>query len=92
MEKIKKHFQTHVWSSKDYSPNTSICTIVGKRWLSDDAISMVFDIINREHDDTICFVSKPTRIMYSAHGLNEKVIYSKCKKYFQNNCGLKCGL
>ena len=25
------------------------------------------------------FVSKPTRIMYSAHGLNEKVIYSKCK-------------
>ena len=40
---------------------------------------MVFDIINREHVDTICFVSKPTRIMYSAHGLNEKVIYSKFK-------------
>ena len=40
---------------------------------------MVFDIINRQHDDTICFVSKPTRIMYPAHGLNEKVFYSKCK-------------
>ena len=24
MEKIKKYFQTHVWSSKDYSPYTSI--------------------------------------------------------------------
>jgi hypothetical protein len=46
---------------------------VGKRWLTDDVIESVFDTINMKHDDTICFVCKPTRVTYSSVRLNEKV-------------------
>ena len=73
IDKISQHFRDHVWSTKSYSPITSIRTLVGKRWLTDDVIDIVFDIINKKHDDTICFVCKPTRIMYSSVGLNEKL-------------------
>ena len=46
---------------------------MGKRWLSDDIIDNTFDIINKKHDDTICFVCKPTRILYSSVGLKDKI-------------------
>ena len=33
----------------------------------------MFDIINMKHDDTICFVCKPTQIIYSSAGLSGKM-------------------
>ena len=33
----------------------------------------MFGTINMKHDDTICFVCKPTRVMYSSARLNDKV-------------------
>ena len=73
IDKINQHFRDYVWSAKSYNPISSIRTLVGKRWLTDDVIDIVFDAINKKHDDTICFVCKPTRIMYSSVGLNEKL-------------------
>ena len=72
-DKINQYFRDHVWSTDNYNPITSIRNITGKRWLSDDVIDRVFDIINMKHDDTVCFVCKPTRIMYSSTGLNDKM-------------------
>lgn len=50
-----------------------IRNLVGERWLSDYEIDSVFSIINKMHKDTIGFVCKPTRIMYSFSGLREKI-------------------
>ena len=72
-DQIIQYFQSHVWCVDTYSPVTSIRNLVGKRWLSDDVIDTVFDIINTQHDDTLCFVCKPTHIMYSSIGLHEKM-------------------
>ena len=41
--------------------------------LTDDVIETVLDTINSKHDDIICFVCKPTRVMYSSARLNNKV-------------------
>ena len=38
---------------------------MGTRWLSDDVLNTVFELIIRKHDDTICSVCKSTWIMYS---------------------------
>ena len=46
---------------------------MGTRWLSDDVIDIVFDIINTMYTDTICFLCKATRIMYSFAGLSDKI-------------------
>ena len=46
---------------------------MGERWLTDEVIDTGFGTINKKHDDTICFVCKPTRIMYSPAGLSEKL-------------------
>ena len=46
---------------------------MGNRWLTDDVIETVFDTINSKHEDTICFVCTPTRVMYSSVRLNNKV-------------------
>lgn len=70
LDKIK---QDNVWSSASHNHLASIRNLVGKRWLSDDILDNVFDLMNRTHDDTICFVCKPTWILYSSAGLHEKM-------------------
>ena len=67
---------------------------MGERWLTDDVIDTVFGIINRKHDDTIRFVCKPTRIVYSSAGLSEKLrrIYDNSFTVSRVICSLKCGL
>ena len=69
-DKIKKD---NVWSTASFNPTTSIRNLVGKRWLTDDVIESVLDTINMKHNDAICFVCKPIRVMYSSVRLNEKV-------------------
>ena len=64
IDKIDQHFKDNVWSTASFNPITSIRNLVGKRWLTDDVIESVFDTINMKHDDIICFVCKPTRVMY----------------------------
>ena len=74
IESIYRYFKDRVWSTTStFNPTTCIRNLVGKRWLTDDVIETVFDIINMKHDDTICFVCKPTRAMYSSVRLHEKV-------------------
>ena len=73
MHKINQYFQNNVWSTVSYNPVVSIRNLVSNRWLSDDVIDTVFDIINMKHDDTICFVCKPTQIIYSSAGLSGKM-------------------
>ena len=73
IDKINQHFKDNVWSTASFDPITSIRNLVGKRWQTDDVIESVFDTINMKHNDTICFVCKPTRVMYSSARLNEKV-------------------
>ena len=73
IDKINQHFRNNVWSADNYNPFTSVRTLVGRRWLSDDVIDIAFDIINKKHNDTICFVCKPTRILYSSVGLKDKI-------------------
>ena len=73
VDKINQHFEENVWCSTDFNQITPIRNLVGKRWLTDDVIESVFDIINLKHDDMICFVCKPTRIMYSSKRFNDKV-------------------
>ena len=77
-DKINQYFRDHVCSTDNHNPITSIWNIAGKQWLSDDVIDSVFDIINKKHEDTVCFdnVCKLTRIMYSSAGLNEKCVAS----------------
>ena len=55
-----------MWANASFNPTTSIRSLVGKRWLTDDVIERLFDTINMKHSDTICFVCKPTRVMYSS--------------------------
>ena len=43
------------------------------RWLTYNVIETVFDIVNMTHDNTICVVCKPTKVMYSFVRLNDKV-------------------
>ena len=73
IDKIYQYLQENVWSTGHNYHIDSIRTLVGERWLTDDVIDTVFGIINRKHDDTICFVCKPTRIVYSSAGLSEKL-------------------
>ena len=61
---ITEHFKSTVWCSTNLYPGTCVRNLVGKRWLTDDVIETAFETINREHDDTICFVCKPTRYNY----------------------------
>ena len=84
----------YVCSTDKSSHNASIWTLVGERWLTDEAIDSVFGIINKKHDNTVCFVCKPTRFLYSSAGLNEKI----CRVYKNSFnlsriiiCGLECG-
>ena len=55
MHKIYQCFQNNVWSTVSYNPVVAIPNLVSNRWLSDDVIDTVFDIINMKHNDTICF-------------------------------------
>ena len=73
IDKINQHFKDNVWSTTSFNPTTCICILVGNRWLTDDVIETLFDTINSKHDDTICFVCKPTRVMYSSVRLSNKV-------------------
>ena len=73
IDNIYQYFQRHVWSGDSKSSSASIRNLVGQRWLSDYEIDDIFRIINQIHDHTIGFVCKPTRIMYSAGGLGEKI-------------------
>ena len=61
---ITEHFKSNVWCSTSLYPATCIRNLVGKRWLTDDVIETAFETINKEHDDTICFVCKPTRFIH----------------------------
>ena len=72
IDKINQHFKD-VCSTTSFNPTTCIRNLVDNRWLTDDVIETVFDTINSKHDDTICFVCKPTRVMYSSVRLNNKV-------------------
>ena len=63
----------YVCSTRKSCHNASIWTLVGERWLTDEAIDSVFGIINKKHNNTVCFVCKPTRFLYSSAGLNEKI-------------------
>ena len=60
-------------STASFNPTTSIRNLVGKQWLTDDVMESVLDTINMKHNDAICFVCKPTRVMYSSVRLNKKV-------------------
>ena len=73
IDQINRYFKNHVWSTNSYNPVVSVRNLVGRRWLSDDVIDIVFDIINTMYTDTICFLCKSTRIMYSSAGLNDKM-------------------
>jgi hypothetical protein len=73
IDKVYQYFRDNVWSTGNNYHIASIRTLVGERWLTDEVIDTVFGIINKQHDDTICFVCKPTRIMYSSAGLSEKL-------------------
>ena len=70
IDKIYQYFEDNVWSTGNKS---SIRTLMCERWLTDEIIDTVFGILNKKHSDTICFVCKPTRIMYSSAGLSEKL-------------------
>ena len=50
IDKINQHFQNNVWCTDSYNPLTSVLW-----WLLDDIIDIAFDVINKKHDDTICF-------------------------------------
>ena len=73
IDKINQYFKDNVWSTTSFNPTTCRCNLVGNRWLTDDVIEIVFDTINSKHDDTVCFVCTPTRVMYSSVRLNNKV-------------------
>ena len=62
IDQINQYFKNHVWSTNSYNPVIFVRNVVGTRWLSDDVIDIVFDIINTMYIDTICFLCKPTRI------------------------------
>ena len=59
--------------SASHNHLASIRNLIGKQWLSDDILDNVFDLMNRTHDDTICFVCKPTQILYLSAGLHDKM-------------------
>ena len=71
IDQINQYFKNHVWSTNSYNPVVSVHNLVCTRWLSDDVIDIVFDINNTMYTDTICFLCKPTRIMYPSAGLND---------------------
>ena len=73
IDRITEHFKSNVWCSTTLNPATCIRNLVGKRWLTDDIIETAFETINKEHDDTICLVCKPTRFMYSSVRLRDRV-------------------
>ena len=73
IDQINQYFKNYVWFTNRYNPVVSVRNLVGTRWLSDDVIDIVFDIVNTMYTDTICFLYKPTRIMYSSAGLNDKM-------------------
>ena len=94
IDKINQYFKNHLWFTDSYNPVVYVRNLVGTRWLSDDVIDIVFDIVNITYTDTICFPCKPTRIMYSSAGLNDKMS-SFCNNGInisQGNCSCECGL
>lgn len=71
LDKLYTYFQQYVWSTDRNS--RYIRNFVGERWLTDCEIDQVFQIINKTYENTIAFVSKPTRFMYSCSGLRKKI-------------------
>ena len=75
IDKVYQYFRDNVWPTcaRNNYHIASVRTLVGERWLTDEVIDTVFGIINKKHDDIICFLYKPTWIMHSSAGLSEKL-------------------
>ena len=69
--KIKQFFEAQVWNKS----NARLCgrNFVEKRWISDSDMEVLFDIANKQHNDTICFVSGPNKHLYAFSQLQKKL-------------------
>ncbi len=58
----------NVWNSKQPlvsdSKGATIQIFIGDRWLSNYEIDAVFEIVNKNYDDIIGFVYKPSQYIY----------------------------
>ena len=78
LARIKNFIEADVWNGTGSEKSKLLRNLVGKRWISDDSISKVFDILNKQHDDTICFVAKPHGFCCSS--LQDKIRATKSKE------------
>ena len=78
LARIKNFFEADVWNGAGSEKSKLLRNLVGKRWINDDSISKVFDILNKQHDDTICFVAKPHGFCCSS--LQDKIRATKSKE------------
>lgn len=77
LARIKNFFEVDVWNGTGSEKAKLLRNLIGKRWINDDSISKVFDILNIQHDDTICFVTKPHGLCGSS--LPDKIKTTKSK-------------
>ncbi len=81
IHKIEEYLTNNVWNSKQPlasdSKGATIQSFIGDRWLSNYDIDTFFEIVNKNYDDIIGFVYKPSQYIYSFAGANEKVNKAK---------------
>lgn len=81
IDKIEEYLTNNVWNSKQplvsNSKGATIQSFIGDRWLSNYDIDAFFEIVNKNYDDILSFVYKPSQYIYSFAGVNEKVNKAK---------------
>ena len=63
-DKIAQFFSMHVWETPSERGKT-VRNIVGKRWMTDEEIDLLFNMLNATQRNDIFFVCKPSRFLYA---------------------------
>ena len=71
-DKIAQFFSMHVWETPSVRGKT-VRNIVGKRWMTDEEIDLLFNMLNATQRNDIFFVCKPSRFLYAFSNIKDKI-------------------
>ena len=70
---IKTFFQERVWGKSLGKTGKLLRNLVGKRWVTDQEISTVFNMLNKQYPHVFCFTSVPFELLNSCTEVKEKI-------------------
>ena len=77
LQKIETSFKEMVWTGLIPEKGKQLRNLVGRRWTTDSEITVIFDLLNKQHRDALYFTARPTKFLYAFSTLRDKLCLVK---------------